>query len=167
MALHDQHFSGVLYRALNPIYSAAPLSGDGARRYGGRFNPQGIPALYASLSPLTALREANQAGSLQPTMVVSYLAEIGPILDSQQADLCLDYGLQPNDLSDHAWRAKMIARQPVPTQEFAERLRTAGFAGLLVRSFANGATDKDLNMVLWKWNAGGNSLVLIDDENRI
>ncbi|WP_352778981.1 RES domain-containing protein, partial [Mesorhizobium sp. M0571] len=32
----------------------------------GRFDPKGVPALYSSLSVVTALREANQAGSLQP-----------------------------------------------------------------------------------------------------
>src|SRR5690606_4555103 len=53
-------WSGKLYRALNPVYAREPLSGRGAELYGGRFNPKGMPALYASTSVLTALREANQ-----------------------------------------------------------------------------------------------------------
>jgi RES domain-containing protein len=55
---------GELYRALNPIYAREPLSGRGAELYGGRFNPKGVPALYTSLSVMTALREANQVGNL-------------------------------------------------------------------------------------------------------
>ena len=62
-------YRGPLYRALNPIYAREPLSGRGAELYGGRFNPKGVPALYSSLTVMTALREANQAGSLQPAMI--------------------------------------------------------------------------------------------------
>ena len=69
-------FDGKLYRALNPLFAREPLSGEGAAIYGGRFNPKGTPALYTSLSVLTALREANQVGSLQPITLVSYDAEI-------------------------------------------------------------------------------------------
>ena len=58
-------YSGLLYRALNPVYASNPMSGRGAELYGGRFNPKGVPALYASTSVLTALREANQVGDLQ------------------------------------------------------------------------------------------------------
>ena len=39
-------FQGILYRALNPMRAREPLSGEGARLYGGRFNPRGTPALY-------------------------------------------------------------------------------------------------------------------------
>ena len=53
-------YEGKLYRAINPIYAREPLSGRGAELYGGRFNPKGVAALYASLSIMTALREANQ-----------------------------------------------------------------------------------------------------------
>lgn len=72
-------FQGELYRALNPIYAREPMSGRGAELYGGRFNRKGTPALYMSLSVMTALREANQAGSLQPTMLVSYDADIASV----------------------------------------------------------------------------------------
>ena len=34
-------FTGFLYRALNPVYARDPLSGRGAKLYGGRFNPKG------------------------------------------------------------------------------------------------------------------------------
>ena len=49
-------YQGMLYRALNPIHAREPLSGRGAELYGGRFNPKGLPALYTSLSIMTALR---------------------------------------------------------------------------------------------------------------
>ncbi len=74
-------YQGKLYRALNPIYAREPLSGRGAELYGGRFNPKGVPALYTSLAIMTALKEANQLGSLQPTTLVSYDAEIERVFD--------------------------------------------------------------------------------------
>lgn len=52
------HFKGKLYRAINPIFAQDPLSGRGEALYGGRFNRKGTPALYTSLSIMTALREA-------------------------------------------------------------------------------------------------------------
>ena len=60
-------YQGLLYRAINPVHAREPLSGEGARRHGGRFNPRGLPALYTSRSVMTAVREANQIGTLQPT----------------------------------------------------------------------------------------------------
>ena len=41
-------YGGKLYRSLNPVFAREPLSGEGARRHGGRFNPKGTPALYCS-----------------------------------------------------------------------------------------------------------------------
>ena len=76
-------YKGKLYRALNPIYAREPLSGRGAELYGGRFNPKGMPALYSSLSVMTALSEANQVGNLQPTTLVSYDAEIERVFDGR------------------------------------------------------------------------------------
>ena len=55
-------FRGLVYRAHNPQWSWTPLSGEGARRHGGRFNRRGVPALYTSLAPLTAIREALPLG---------------------------------------------------------------------------------------------------------
>ena len=51
-----------------------------------------MPALYASLSILTALREANQVGSLQPTTLVSYEAEIERVFDSRDEAALLARG---------------------------------------------------------------------------
>ncbi|MFV0302812.1 MAG: RES family NAD+ phosphorylase [Paracoccus sp. (in: a-proteobacteria)] len=41
-------YRGECFRAHNPRWSFEPLSGEGARRHGGRFNPPGVPALYLS-----------------------------------------------------------------------------------------------------------------------
>ncbi len=54
------------------------------------------------------------------------------------------------------------------TQAFASRLIAEGVNGLLVRSFAPGATPKDMNLVLWRWGIEKPTrLILIDDEGRL
>jgi RES domain-containing protein len=45
------------YRLVKERFLAAPLSAEGARRYGGRWNPPGVGILYASASPELALLE--------------------------------------------------------------------------------------------------------------
>lgn len=161
-------YHGLLYRALNPVFAREPLSGRGAQLYGGRFNPKGTPALYAALSVMTAIREANQVGSLQPTTLVSYEADIDPVFDSRDEASLHAEGMTEGGLADPTWRDAMKAQSVAPTQAFAERLAARGFYGLLVRSFAPGAGGTDLNLVLWRWGADAPArLVLIDDEKRL
>lgn len=161
-------YRGLLYRALNPIYAREPLSGRGAQLYGGRFNAKGTPALYASLSVMTALREANQVGSLQPTTLVSYDAEIERVFDTRDAAALAAEGMDDDALADAGWRDQMKAQGEARTQAFARRLAEAGYQGLLVRSFARGARMDDMNLVLFAWSAGPPSrLTLIDDEQRL
>jgi RES domain-containing protein len=161
-------YEGKLYRAINPIYARDPLSGRGAELYGGRFNPKGVPALYASLSIMTALREANQVGNLQPTTLVSYDAEIDRVFDCRNEEALTAVHMDVEALADPAWRDQMKASGESRTQAFARRLIASGYQGLLVTSFAPGATGSDLNLVLWKWSSTGPSrLILIDDENRL
>ena len=162
------HYRGLLYRALNPIRAREPLSGEGARLYGGRFNPKGVPALYTALSVMTALREANQIGTLQPTTLVSYEADITPVFDATCADALGAYDMTLADLAADDWRLQMRAQGKARTQILAARLIADGYAGMRAQSFAPGATDEDLNMVLW---TGGSTLpaklVLNDDEGRL
>ncbi|MEL6888769.1 MAG: RES family NAD+ phosphorylase, partial [Pseudomonadota bacterium] len=158
---------GPLYRALNPVYARAPLSGAGAERYGGRFNPVGTPTLYTALTPATALREANQVGDLQPTVLVAYRADLGPVFDTSDADALAAHDMTPDALADPGWRAAMLAGDAVPTQAFACALIADGYAGLQVRSYARGLGAQDLNLVLWRWTGPETTLEVIDDDNRL
>jgi RES domain-containing protein len=161
-------YKGKLFRALNPVFAREPLSGRGAELYGGRFNPKGVPALYTAVSVLAAVREANQVGSLQPTTLVSYEANFDRIFDARDEAALAAFGMTSADLSDPSWRDQMIADGKSKTQAFAEKLIFEGYQGILVSSFAHGATDEDLNLVLWSWGRTPSaSLRLIDDEGRL
>ncbi|MDP0927961.1 RES domain-containing protein [Paracoccus onubensis] len=161
-------YQGLLYRALNPVWARESLSGEGARRYGGRFNPKGTPALYTSQSIMTAIREANQIGSLQPTTLVAYQADLEPLFDATDTKALQEYEITRAELSADDWRIRMREDGKAPTQTLSDRLITDGFVGMRVQSFAKGATEADLNIVLWKWdNAPPAQLALIDDEGRL
>ncbi len=61
---HLTPFTGTGYRHLSPKYD--PLSGEGARINGGRFNPPGsFPVLYLCLTRSCALAELRRAGDRQ------------------------------------------------------------------------------------------------------
>ena len=64
MILHDLPPGTTLFRAHTPQWASRPTSGAGAAAKGGRFNREGIEALYLSLEELTALREYQQTSPL-------------------------------------------------------------------------------------------------------
>jgi RES domain-containing protein len=143
-------YGGTLYRSLNPLYARQPLSGEGASRFGGRFNPRGTPALYTALSIGTAIREANQVGDLQPTTLVAYRAELTNLFDCRDTAALAAYQMTPATLADPAWRETTRTKGSAPTQDLALALIAAGHPGLLGR-----------------WSGKGAQLSLIDDEARL
>ncbi|MBY6240012.1 RES domain-containing protein [Methylosinus sp. Sm6] len=161
-------YRGKLFRALNPVYARAPMSGRVAALYGGRFNPKGVPALYCCLSVMTAIREANQAGNLQPITLVSYDAEVERVFDGRDAKALASEGVDAAALAAPTWRDEMRTNGEARTQSFARRLIAGEYRGLLVRSFAPGTSEDDLNLVLWSWgDALPSRLKLIDDDGRL
>ena len=161
-------FQGVAYRAHKPRRSWLPLSGEGARRNGGRFNRIGVPALYLSLSPLTAIREAFPTGRFQPITLCAYEIDAQPIFDAVNPQARKAYAVTDRDLGARGWRRGMLGDVIPASQALADRLVAAGFVGMRVRSFAASAEPDDLNLVFWRWSDRGSSrVVVIDDEGRL
>ena len=147
-------FRGLVYRAHNPQWSWTPMSGEGARRHGGRFNRRGVPALYTSLSPLTAIREAQPLGRpMQPLTLCAYDVDAEPVLDALDGERLRALGARESDLACPTWEAEMLAGSIPASQALADWLVAAGYAGMRVQSFAAGASAGDLNLVLWSWSA--------------
>ncbi|MCY3736306.1 MAG: RES domain-containing protein [Gemmatimonadaceae bacterium] len=162
-------FQGLVYRAHNPQWSWTPLSGEGARRHGGRFNRPGTPALYTSLSPLTAIREAQPLGRpMQPLTLCAYDVDAEPVFDALDAERCEALGIGEADLACPSWEAEMLAGMFPASHLLADRLIATGHAGMRVRSFAAGAGQEDVNLVMWRWSSDRpDRVVLIDDEGRL
>lgn len=157
------------FRAHNPLWSHSPVSGDGAARHGGRFNRLGQPALYLSVRYETAVLEASQGfrHKMQPLTIVQYDVDCDDIVDLTDPAERRAWNAPPRLLGS-AWLALARAGATAPTWELAERMRKSGAAGILVRSFAPGATLRDVNLVLWRWgNRRPHKVVAIDDEGRL
>ncbi len=161
-------YRGLVYRAHNPQWSWPPLSGEGARRHGGRFNRRGIPALYTSIGPLTAIREAQPLGRpMQPLTLCAYEVDADPVFDALDPEHCRALNVSESDLACPTREAEMLAGT-VPASQTLAGLIAARYVGMRVRSFAAGTSADDLNLVLWRWSTEVPSrVVLIDDEGRI
>lgn len=162
-------FQGIVYRAHNPQWAWDPLSGEGARRYGGRCNRRNLPALYTSLSPLTAMREAQPLGRpMQPLILCAYEADVEPVFDALNESLRAEYAVSEDDLRCPAWERHMLDGSIPSSQALGDRWIAEGFAGMRVQSFARGAGPDDINLVLWRWGTQRpRRIALIDDEERL
>ena len=162
-------FRGLVYRAHNPQWSWDPVSGEGARRHGGRFNRRGIPALYTSLAPLTAVREAQPLGRpMQPLTLCAYEVDAEPVFDALSEARRRSLEASEFDLACPTWEADMLAGAIPASQALADRLIAADYAGMRVQSFAAGTGADDLNLVMWRWGSHRPArVVLVDDEGRL
>lgn len=162
-------FRGIVYRAHNPQWSWTPLSGEGARRHGGRFNRRGVPALYCSLSQLTAIREAQPVGRpMQPLTLCAYEVDAEPVFDADDAEQLAAAGVVEADLACPTWEADMLDGSVAASQRLADRLIDAGYVGMRVRSFATGAAREDLDLVMWRWgDRYPTRVALVDEEGRL
>ena len=165
----DGSFVGSVFRAHNPQWAWEPLSGEGARRNGGRFNRRGTPALYTSLTILGAIKEANPFElQLQPLTLCAYEVNIRPIFDATNVLNLTSRGLTFDDLACPNWRTEMLSGITPITQRLADDLLQEGFVGILVRSFARGTTESDLNLVLWHYDSDlPTQVTLVDDDRRL
>lgn len=145
-------FRGRCYRGHDPQWSFTPTSGAGAALTGGRFNRRGQPALYLSLSIVTAVGECIQGFSrrMQPLTICEYDVDCEPVADLRTAEGRAAVGVDPADL-ECAWLGLMLDGEEPPSWRVADRLARDGHAGLLVRSFVPGASADDVDLVLWRW----------------
>ena len=157
---------GFVYRAHNPRWSFAPASGEGAARYGGRFNPVGTPALYTSLRMETAWLEAQQgfAFKAQPLTICAYEVDCEDIADLATDQGRTSVGAAMAEIAC-AWEDMFLKGEEPPSWRLAKRLIVGGCAGILAPSFAPGATSADRNVVFWRWsNALPHRVQVIDDD---
>lgn len=162
-------FRGTVYRVHNLQWSWAPVSGAGARLHGGRFNRRGVPAFYSSLSPVTAVREAQPIRRpIQPLVPCAYDVDAQPVFDATDEAELRAVRADRSDLACATWQAEMLAGRRPASQQLAARLVALGCVGMLVRSFAVGAQAEDLNLVMWRWgNQHPVRVALIGDEDHL
>jgi RES domain-containing protein len=134
---------------LSPRWAHEPLSGAGAALYGGRWNPKGVPALYMSAEFTTAVAEYQQDLGARPGTFCAYDVVADDVLDLRDAAVLAVHAIDPAERFC-AWKAILLIhhRRP-PTWDVADRLMSAGAAGVLVPS---DRVKRGTNLVLWRWN---------------
>lgn len=154
----------VLWRAFVPRWAHNPLSGEGAARFGGRWNPVGAPAFYAARELSTAWAEYNQGFVQHPALIAQF-----ELADAKLADLVdlatltrlgVDAGIHKCE-----WRADLDRGVVPATHKLREALLAEGFDGVVYPSFMSpGGTC----VALWRWNSpGAPSLKVIDPDGRL
>src|SRR3546814_4427365 len=92
MILWDLPPGSTLFCAHTPQWASDPLSGAGAAAKGGRFNREGVEALYLSLDEVTALREYQQTSPFLPPCTMrseEHTSELQSLMRISYAVFCL------------------------------------------------------------------------------
>jgi RES domain-containing protein len=111
-----------------------------------------MPALYLALTIETMFLEVGQELShrFEPLTVVSYDVDCADVVDLTDLSTLTQVGIDADDLAV-AWLIDRNAGREPRSWTVAQRLIAAGAAGILVPSFATGATPGMANLVLWRW----------------
>lgn len=151
----DQRLQGRWFRVLKPRYAHEPVSGEGARLVGGRFNRMGIAALYLSADPQTAYAEYTQTLYDRPGLMCSYEVDLAPVIDLRNEAVLDALGVATTDLA-----GRWIGIKEPPGQRLSERLIAEGWVVALYRSAQR---PEGTNLVVWSWAANAPRKVKLVD----
>lgn len=154
----------VLWRAFVPRWAHLPLSGDGAARFGGRWNPVGAPTIYAARELSTAWAEYNQGFVQHPALIARLELKGASLADLTDEAVLRGAGVDAR-IHGCEWRAAMEAGAVPGTHLLRGRLLADGFDGVVYPSFMSpGGTC----VALWRWNAPGAPVLdVVDPEDRL
>ena len=91
----------LVYRLHKSTYITEPLSAEGARRAGGRWNPKGFPILYTSATPELALLEV--LAHLNPIFIPDFHLLVLDIPDEYRTVALTDLPTNWQDESADEW----------------------------------------------------------------
>ncbi|MCO5072724.1 MAG: RES domain-containing protein [Rhizobiaceae bacterium] len=153
-----------LWRAFVPRWAHLPLSGEGAARFGGRWNPVGHPTIYAAFELSTAWAEYNQSFVQHPALIAQLELRNARLADLTSAETLERWGVT-SDIHQCEWRDLVDRELVPPTYELRERLLAEGWHGVIYPShMSRGGTCA----ALWRWNGeGAPSLEAVDPDHRL
>jgi RES domain-containing protein len=140
-------FNGIGYRSSTPEYAteADLLTGEGSKLHGGRWNPVGIAAVYASLTPETAMAETlahNRYYSISiedsmPRTFVAIEANLHVVLDLRDGSIRRRLQVSEERILTADWRKDMRGGHEPITQMVGQAAYETGWEGLIVPSAAD------------------------------
>jgi RES domain-containing protein len=147
-------FQGTGFRAHDPKWAFSPVSGDGAKAKGGRFNPVGVPALYLALTLEGMFLEMGHgfAHRFDPLTICAYELDVDDIVDLRTERERKAVGVTLADMAC-AWALDLANGREPASWRVAKQLIADGAAGILVPSFAVGARRDMANLVAWRWGS--------------
>ncbi len=158
-----------LYRAHNPRWAFLPGSGEGAALFGGRFNAKGTKALYTSMTGQGAWAEAQQGFSrkAQPLLVCMYEVDCVGVIDLTNEKTRQLWSVSEEELAC-PWKLEQ-AKGAIPSSwRLTNNLISQGVSGIIVPSFAPGASSDMKNVIFWRWGKTiPHKVAVIDDHERL
>ena len=154
----------ILWRAYVPRWSYQPLSGEGAARFGGRWNPVGVPTIYAARELSTAWAEYNQGFVQHPALIAQLELTGARLADLTDAAVLATLRVD-GTVHRTEWRADLDEGRVPATHALQGELTDAGFHGVVYPSFMSpGGTC----VALWHWNGSdAPALRVVDPEGRL
>jgi len=139
-------FHSTMFRSATPRYATERdlLTGEGSRKHGGRWNPPGMAAIYASLTPETAVAEALAqaryfgwpAHAVMPRTFAAISFSLEIVLDLTCGDIRRRLAISENRMLQSDWRADNRSGNVAITQLLGQAAAEIGLEGLLVPSAA-------------------------------
>lgn len=174
LAAAATEFRGEIYRSASPKYATSRdlVTGEGAKRFGGRWNPAGVAAVYGSLTPQTALEEtlahARYYGlpinTSMPRTFVAIHVELSRVLDLTSGGNRQSLRVSEWRMLECDWRAECDAgREPI-TQQIGRLAAETGLEAILVRSSAD---DSGSNLVVFPDNLSKASCLSVVSPDRL
>ena len=144
--LQTASFEGTIFRSVAPRFANPGdlISGEGARRSGGRWSPEGIAAIYGSLTLETALEEAR-AGiryyglpeeAALPRTFVAIEVRLAHVLDLTDGQVRNALRVSERRMVRTDWRREVSAGTVPVTQAIGRAAYEAGIEALRVPSAA-------------------------------
>lgn len=162
-------FQGVVMRSAGMQLATAKdfASGDGASANGGRWNPRGIKAIYASTTPATAVYEAYQnllefgfaPTSIRPRVFCGAEVQVRALLDMTDSGIRRRIGFTLAEILDEDWQTIQQEGDESWTQAVGRGAYEAGFEGLLVPSARH--RPDGVNVVIFPDNVRDESTIVL------
>lgn len=170
-----QSWRGHVYRSPKLKFSGKTdvLSGKGSLLHGGRWNSLGkFPAIYASLTPQTALEECLESiryygllgHSAFPRSMIAMEVTLHDVLDLTDGSIRKHLLVSKGRLLNEDWRKAQDAGLEALTQAVGRAAQKVGFEGLLVPSKSDSSA---VNLVVFPHNLRDISRITFENEKEL